>query len=94
MSGDLIKIESELRETLGKGTARKLRKAGMIPANIMEKGKSTPIALDPKMLGKVYASGGKFELVLAGKSRVVEIKEVQLDHVRRVPLHIDVMPVG
>ncbi len=93
MSGELIKIEGELRDITGKSTARKLRRDGKIPGNLLDAGKSTPIILNPKMLGKVHLAGGKFELVLAGKSHKVAIKELQIDHVRRVPLHLDIVPV-
>ena len=88
---DLVTIEAVLRETTGKEYARKLRKAGKIPANLIEKGKSTNLELDPKWLGKAYKSGKQFNLAFNGETKLVKIQEVCLDPVKRVPLHVDLM---
>ena len=93
MSESLISIEAHERKESGKSYARKLRKAGKIPANLMEKGKSTLLELDPKWLHRAYQGERKFELVLNGVSRLVRIQEVQVHAVKRFPIHVDLMPV-
>lgn len=91
MSENHVTIEAAVREQTGKEYARKLRKAGKIPANLIEKGKSTSLELDPKWLGKAYKDGKQFNLVLNGETKLVKIQEVQLDAVKRMPLHVDLM---
>lgn len=91
MSENLVTIEAAVREQTGKEYARKLRKAGKIPANLIEKGKSTNLELDPKWLGKAYKDGKQFNLLLNGETKLVKIQEVHLDAVKRVPLHVDLM---
>ncbi|MBF0440500.1 MAG: hypothetical protein HQK54_01220 [Oligoflexales bacterium] len=92
MSDVLIDIEANLRKGTGKGIARKLRNNGKIPANLMDKGKSTSIELSSKLLDRAYASKErKFNLLLNGESKVVYIKELQIDAVKRIPLHVDLM---
>ena len=54
MSNELITIEAKLRDSFGKIYSKKLRKEGLIPANLLEKGKATSLMLDPKWLGVAY----------------------------------------
>ena len=94
MSGnELVTIEGKLREETGKGAARKLRAAGMIPANLLEKGKATSISIDPKWLSKAWQNGKQFNLVLDGATKKVTIKELQINAVKRSALHVDLMYV-
>lgn len=92
MSEQLVTIDAVARESFGKGVNRKMRRDGMIPATLMDKGKSTHLSLNPKLLGKAYKEGGKkFNLNFSGKTSVVEIKELQIDVIKRLPLHVDLM---
>ena len=93
MSEELITIEAALRTATGKGVARKLRNNDLIPANLLEKGKATSIELNPKWLSKVVKSTNKFNLSLNGTTKVVEIKELQVDAVKRTALHVDLVYV-
>ena len=88
---ELITIEGSLRTGRGKGYARRLRAAGKIPANILNKQQATAIELDPKFLSVAWKSGKKFNLVLKGETKTVSIKELQIDVVKRSPLHVDLM---
>lgn len=88
---DLVTIEAVLREQTGKEYARKLRKAGKIPANLIGKGKATSLELDPKWLGKAYKAGKQFNLTFNGETKLVKIHEVHLDAIKRTPLHVDLM---
>ena len=92
MGNDLVTIEAVRRTECGKGSCRKLRKSGMLPAVLLEKGQSTLLEFNPKYLGKAYKEAGhKFNLSFEGKTRVVYVKELQIDKVRRDPLHVDLM---
>ena len=88
---DLITIEGNIRTSTGKSYCRKLRQKGLIPANILDKNNPTMIELNPKFLSVAWQSGKKFKLKLDGQEKVVSIKELQLESVRRVPLHVDLM---
>lgn len=92
MSEELITIEATAREPGGKSQARKLRKANLIPGVILAKGGNTNIQLDPKWLHKANKAEGKaFNLSFGGKTSKVKIQEVQLDPVKRVALHVDLI---
>ena len=91
MSEELIKIEGKVRTAVGSSAAQKSRKAGMLPGNLQDKGKSTPIEINPKYLGKACKAGNKFELDLGGNVRKVSIQELQVDPIRREPVHIDLV---
>ena len=50
------------------------------------------MSFNPKYLPKAYKeSGHKFNLSFEGKTSVVYVKELQIDKVRREPLHVDLM---
>lgn len=91
MSQEMVTIEAASRKETGKGYARKLRKKDMIPAVLLDKGQSTLLELNPKLLSKAYQGGKKFNLKFNGKTSVVEVKELQIDVVKRLPLHIDLV---
>jgi len=89
---ELITIEASKREKTGKGHNHKLRAAGKIPANLLEKGKSTLIELDPKLLPKAWKSEGRaFNLSLGGVVTKVKIQELQIDPIKRFALHVDLI---
>lgn len=89
---DWITIVGEPRNATGKGVARKLRREGKIPANLIGKGEATSIQLNPKLLGKIYDKyEGKFFLDFEGQKKKVKIHEVCLDVIRREPKHVDLL---
>lgn len=92
MSDNLVTIEAASRSAIGKGANRKLRASGKIPAILYENGKSQPLELDPKLLPKAFTGGKKFKLSLAGQTRLVKIQELQIEPVRRLALHVDLVP--
>ena len=88
----MVTIEANLRTETGKSYTRKLRKAGKIPAVMLEAGKATNLELDPKLLPKAWKLGGrKFNMTLDGKTIPVKIQELQVDPVKRHALHVDLM---
>jgi len=93
MTEELHTIEAKVRTSTGKGACRKLRKAGLIPANLIGKGKSTLLEMNPKLLYKAYKAGRKFQLSLDGSVRTVLVKELHVEPIKRLPLHVDLMYV-
>ena len=99
MSHESYELKAEAREGVGKGSARLVRRNGKIPAVIYgDKQPPLPIAVDYKELYyKIH--GGGFMTTIAtidvdGKKVQVLPKDYQLDPVRDVPLHVDVLRVG
>lgn len=93
MSTELVTIAGTARTKTGKGNNHKLRTAGKIPAVLCDAGKSTLLELDPKLLSRAWKQAEKtFVLDFNGSKQNVFIKELQLDHVKRLPLHVDLMP--
>ena len=90
---DLITIKGRLRKEgeQGKNVCRRLRTQGQIPANILHKAKSELIVLDTKLLSTAWKSGKTFNLEIDGAVKPVVIKELQIDPVKRHPLHVDLM---
>lgn len=87
-----VTIEAQVRTGTGKSYTNKLRRAGKIPAVLLETGKATNLELDPKLLPKAWKLGGrKFNMVLDGKTIPVKIQELQVDPVKRHALHVDLM---
>ncbi len=89
----LVTIKGRLRndDEKGKNACRQLRRAGHIPANILSKPKSVPIAIEPKLLSLAWKSGKAFQLDLDGQVKAVAIKELQIDPISRNPLHVDLI---
>ena len=89
-----LTIEATKRTGTGKSYTHKLRAAGKVPAVLLEKGKSTLLELDPKLLSKAWKNNDrKFSLVFEGKTATVKIQELQIDPVKRHCLHVDLMHV-
>lgn len=93
MADEMVTVEAKLRTETGKGPARRLRSAGHVPAALHENGKVTLLALDPKWLPRACKTDAReFTMVLEGKSRKVRVSELQIHPVKRVALHVDLLP--
>ena len=93
MADKAITIEAQIREKTGKEYARLIRKQGKIPGNIIGKGQSTLIELDPKWLGRAYSQDKTFDLLLEGQTKKVRIQEVAIHPTKRTAVHVDLMYV-
>lgn len=89
----LVTIKGRLRkdDEKGKNFCRRLRLQGEVPANLMDNTKSTPIAIEGKLLSTAWKSGKTFQLDLDGSVKAVLIKELQIDPVKRDAVHVDLM---
>ena len=90
---ELMTIAATRRQRTGKGYARKLRRAEKLPGVVLDRGKSTAVELDPKLLGKVWQGDKRFVLQLDGETHNALLHDVQIDAVKRTPLHVDIMYV-
>lgn len=89
-------LNVSLREGVGKGVARSLRRQGLIPAVVYGKGmEPCPLAVNPKDLAKAIdtEAGWNTLITLKGQGsfdgKVVILKEMDVDPVRRDPQHAD-----
>jgi large subunit ribosomal protein L25 len=93
MSGNTV-LKAELRERLGTGSARDLRRNGMIPAVVYGDGKSPiSIAVEEKEVTKLYRKHGfkssVIEIEVDGKKHKVLAKDVQLHPITELVRHAD-----
>ncbi|EKF43587.1 50S ribosomal protein L25/general stress protein Ctc [Nitratireductor indicus C115] len=99
MSHQSYELKAEARERVGKGSARAIRRNGMIPAVIYGE-KEAPVSITlPHKEVTMKIFGGGFLTTIAtidvdGKKIQVLPKDYQLDPVRDVPLHVDFLRIG
>lgn len=86
---ELITLEATRRAETGKGYARKIRRAGKIPAVLLAKKSSTMLELDPKLVSRVWLGGKRCKLKVDSVVQTVIIQELQIDAVRRMAVHVD-----
>ena len=94
-----LTLQVEVRDGRGKGPARQLRAKGLLPAVFYGPGVETKgLALSPKELTKALETEYRLNIVLrlaiAGQEHLAMVKDVQVDPVTRVPLHVDLYKVS
>lgn len=96
-------MTAEYRENVGKEAAKKLRQRGMIPAAFYgPQAKPMPLTVNPRELVKSLQTdaGGNVLIHLQIRKgdqveeKVVMVKEVQVDPLKDVPLHVDFYEVA
>ncbi len=99
MAQDLL-VEGEPREEFGKNAARRLRRAGRIPAVVYgDEGPSLPLAVDPKAILRVLQTDAGhnaiFTLELKGRTPArVMLRDWQTDPLDGHLLHVDLVRIG
>ena len=99
MSHATYELKAELRERVGKGSSRELRRNGLIPAVIYgDKQEPISITLPNKEVTLRIHAGGFMTTVATievdGKKISVLPKDYQLDPVRDFPMHVDFLRVS
>ena len=93
-------IKAEGRPSKGKSGARAVRREGKVPAVIYggDVVEQETVALDANELSKTIARGrflaSVFELEVDGRKLKAIPRDVQLDPVRDIPLHVDFQRIG
>ncbi|MGL4340113.1 MAG: 50S ribosomal protein L25/general stress protein Ctc [Rhodoglobus sp.] len=88
-------LVTEVRDTFGKGVARKIRARGKIPAVIYGHG-TTPqhVTLPGHETALILRKSNQvLELDIAGKIQLALVKDVQKDPVRQIIEHVDLIVV-
>lgn len=96
---DVITIEAEARERLGKGASRATRRAGFVPAVIYgDKKDPEAIQIKANEVTRLLNRGGfmshTYELNVGGKKTNVLPRDLQLHPVSDAPMHIDFLRLG
>ncbi|MEZ2219851.1 50S ribosomal protein L25/general stress protein Ctc [Rhizobium sp. RCC_161_2] len=99
MSHESYELKAEARERVGKGSARELRRNGLIPAVIYgDKQAPISIALNTNEVTKRIHAGGFLTTIATidvdGKKIKVLPKDYQLDPVRDFTVHVDFLRVS
>jgi len=99
MSNQAYELKAEARAQVGKGSARELRRNGLIPAVIYgDKKDPISIVLSRNEVSKKIHAGGFLTtlatIVVDGKKHSVLPKDYQLDPVRDFLMHVDFLRVS
>ncbi|HEU5222657.1 MAG TPA: 50S ribosomal protein L25/general stress protein Ctc [Candidatus Lumbricidophila sp.] len=89
------KVVAELRDSFGKGAARKLRAVGKVPAVVYGHGTNPQhLTLPAHQVGLlIRKANALLDLQIEGKSQLVLVKDVQKDPVRQIIEHIDLIVI-
>lgn len=96
---DVITIEAEARERLGKGASRAARRTGFVPAVIYgDKKEPESVQIKENRIQRLLNRGGfmshTYEIVVGGKKTTVLPRDLQLHPVTDKPMHIDFLRLG
>jgi len=88
-------LVTEIRESFGKGAARKIRAVGKIPAVIYGHGTEPQhVTLPGHELALILRKSNQvLELDIQGKTQLALVKDVQKDPVRQIIEHVDLIVV-
>ncbi len=94
-----FEVDAEVRESSGKGVARKLRAQGKVPAVLYGQGECVLLTITPELVEKVVksraATTGLITVKLgSGKSRTALLRDYQVDPVSGQVLHADLFEVS
>ncbi len=91
---DNIQLQSEPRVNFGKGSARKIRRTGLIPAVVYREGNTpTHISINPDLLTLAFEKSGNpnhlVEIHCDGAKHICLVKSVQRHPVTAILRHVD-----
>lgn len=93
MSSEKITISAEPRELESKGGISKMRKEGVVPAVIYGRKGTQNISIVLKSLPKGHTRTAVLNLQVAGASKSVIMREVQVNPLTDKPIHLDFQEV-
>jgi large subunit ribosomal protein L25 len=99
MAQQLVELTATARPRVGKGAARQARREGKVPAVIYGDNKTPePIALDYNELWKQVLKGHftstVMEIDVGGTKHRVIPRDLQVDPVKDLPVHVDFLRIG
>lgn len=99
MAQERITLSATVRDRVGKGAARHVRREGKIPAVIYgDKKPPEPVAIDYQQFSIEYLKGNLastvIEVDVSGDKKLVIPRDIQLDPVKDIPVHADLMRIS
>ena len=96
---DVVQLKASVRERVGKGAARAVRREGLVPGVIYGDNKAPePISLNYVDVYKQLNTGlflsTVFEIDLDGKKTQVLARDCQVDPIKDLPVHVDFLRIG
>lgn len=96
---EFVQLNASVRERVGKGAARAIRRSGQVPAVIYGDNKAPePIQLDYTVILKQLNTGHLlstiYEIDIDGKKTQALARDCQVDPVKDLPIHVDFLRVG
>src|ERR1700690_1795806 len=94
-----VTLTAEKREEHGKGAARTLRRAGMVPATLYREGRAQSIKLNKKELAKLINTVAGEQVMVDlnftdGDKKLALLKDYQVDPLKKELLHTDFFEVS
>jgi large subunit ribosomal protein L25 len=94
-----VTLTAEKRQEHGKGAARTLRRAGMVPATLYREGKAQSIKLNKKDLAKLINTVAGEQVMVDlnftdGDKKLALLKDYQVDPIKKELLHTDFFEVS
>ena len=97
---EVVKVVAQQRHETGKGPARRLRRAGKLPAVLYGHGETESLAIVEETLVHIRQSeageNAILELMIEGEPATTYnaiLREVQIDPISRRPVHVDLYRV-
>jgi large subunit ribosomal protein L25 len=97
---EVVKVMAQLRRERGKGPARRLRRAGKLPAVLYGHGETESLAILEETLVDIWQSeageNAILELIIEGEPATIYnaiMREIQIHPISRRPLHVDLYRV-
>jgi large subunit ribosomal protein L25 len=97
---EVVKVVVQQRRETGKGPARRLRRAGQLPAVLYGHGETEILTMTQESLVRVRQSeageNAILELIVEGEHPATYnaiLREIQIDPVSRAPIHVDLYRV-
>ncbi|MEY2987646.1 MAG: hypothetical protein RJB13_1167 [Pseudomonadota bacterium] len=94
MSTEPIKIIAKTRTLSTKGALRTMRSEGVVPATVFGKNGNKTISVAIKNLPKGHTRSTVVTLEVDGKATSVLMRDVQVDPLKDLPVHIDFQEVA
>ncbi|MGM0470880.1 MAG: 50S ribosomal protein L25 [Bacillota bacterium] len=85
-----LKLDVDLRDETGTGTARRLREQGLVPGVVYGQGQEPiNLKLDARDLSDVVGGNAIIDLNVDGEEKTVMVKDLQKDAITNEFLHVD-----
>lgn len=93
MTSQNFTINAQTREPASKGAIKKMRQTGLVPGIIYGRQGNTAISIPVKALPREHTRAALLNIAVGGATRMVIMREVQINPLNDQPIHIDFQEV-